>query len=59
MPEFTVHLDDFAAEMIRRRAGVLGVSPEWIIEQAAAAVAKQQAADISAGEPSDQTPSKS
>ena len=46
MPEFTIYLDDDVAALIRRRAEVLGVSAEWVIELAATTVARRQTDDI-------------
>lgn len=46
MPAFAIHLDDDIAALIRRRAEVLGVSPEWVVELAATAIARRQAEDV-------------
>lgn len=46
MPAFTIHLDDDITALIRRRAEVLGVSPEWVVELAATAIASRRAEDV-------------
>lgn len=48
MPDFTISLDDDVSALIRRRAAMLGVSPEWVIELAATAVARRQTDDVAA-----------